>query len=109
MLLPKYHRWEAFFRHKYSLDHESYIQPLKFWSTGFIEQAKLKAQAVFDDKYKGNDAHGRSYRDYQLWAITRLDIVDFFPKQYRKRRFRKDGKRESETAQKQGRKKRPTM
>jgi hypothetical protein len=78
MLLPKYHRWEAFFRHKYSLDHESYIQPLKFWSTGFIEQAKLKAQVVFDDKYKGHDAHGRSYRDYQLWAITRLDILSYF-------------------------------
>ena len=85
----RYFRWAATFRSKYSLYHQSYTQPIKFWSTGFIEQAKLKAHKIFAEKYTGKDAHGMAYKDYELWAITRLDILDFFPIDYSSKRRKK--------------------
>jgi hypothetical protein len=78
----RYYHWAATFRSKYSHYRQCYTQPIKFLCSADIELAKLKAHKIFAEKYTGKDAHGMAYKDYELWAITRLDILDFFPIDY---------------------------
>lgn len=52
-----------------------YTRRFNFYAEPDIEKAKLKAEALFSEKYTGKDSHGEKYSDYKIENIHRVEIL----------------------------------